>query len=245
VKQYWIPSHVRACSLPANTILLDLNRNRYFSIGARETRALFTLALNWSVANTYANDELQIELAETPLAPEQAVPIAEALVERGLLSRDAPTEDEIFRSATELGGALSSVGYELSRTASVQYGHVVGFLRACAWARRALRSRSLYSIASELIHAKALTKDGFDDERTIELVCIFRRLRSYTFGTRDRCLFHALALVRFLARYQIFPTWIVGVRDQPWAAHSWVQQGSMILDGSPEQVCEYTPILVI
>jgi hypothetical protein len=245
VEQYWIPSHVRACSLSTNTILLDLNRNRYFSIGMRETRALFTLALNWSAANTYSDKDVQTGLTETPMDPAEAARIADALVDRGLLSRAAPGEADIIRNFIELRDARASVGRELTGTATTRCSHVLGFLRACMWAKRALRSKSLYSIAQEISRKKACAGEYFDDQRAIELVCSFRRLRAYSFGTRERCLFHALSLVHFLADHELFPHWVIGVRDQPWAAHSWVQQDSLILDGTPEQVFEYTPILVV
>ena len=52
-------------------------------------------------------------------------------------------------------------------------------------------------------------------------------------------------LVKFLASYQVHPTWVIGVRTKPWAAHSWVQQGTLLLDSNPEEVCEYTAILAI
>jgi hypothetical protein len=35
----------------------------------------------------------------------------------------------------------------------------------------------------------------------------------------------------------------MGVRIEPWAAHSWVQAGEYVLDGTPEQVRFFTPIL--
>src|SRR5580765_4291614 len=81
--RYWIPPHVRVCPLLASTILLDLERNRYFGIGTRETRALSTLALNWHDANG-AGAEVE------PLAPDAAIVMADALIEAGLLSREAP-----------------------------------------------------------------------------------------------------------------------------------------------------------
>ena len=86
---------------------------------------------------------------------------------------------------------------------------------------------------------------AFDEQRAVELVGLFRRLRPHTFAARDRCLFHSLALVRFTARHGVFPTWVIGVRAKPWGAHAWVQQGKLLLDANPEQVCEYTPILTV
>ena len=74
---------------------------------------------------------------------------------------------------------------------------------------------------------------------------IFRRLRPYEFAAKDQCLFHALALLKFLAHYNIHPTWVIAVRPTPWAAHSWLQLGTLVLDCTPEEISGYTPILAI
>jgi hypothetical protein len=237
--RYWIPPHVRVCPLLASTILLDLERNRYYGIGAQETRALSTLALNWNEANGTA-------IAVEQLAPDAAIAMADALIDAGLLSRDAPAGRTAFGAGTlDLSGALTSAGHQLSRRSSLRLAHVASFLAALAWTRRALRSRTLYSIACEIRDCKVAANGAFDERHAVELVGIFRRLRPHTFAARDRCLFHSLALARFLARHAVFPTWVIGVRAKPWGAHAWVQQGTLLLDASPEQVCEYTPILTV
>ena len=237
--QYWIPSHVRVCPLLASTILLDLKRNRYFGIGTNETRALSTLALNWDEANGNAAPVEQ-------LAPDAAIAMADALLEAGLLSREPPADRTTFGAPPlDLSGVLRSAGHELSRATSLRLAYIASFLAALAWTRRALRSRTLYSIASEVRDRKAAAQGDFDEQRAVELVGIFRRLRPHTFAARDRCLFHSLALVQFMARQAVFPTWVIGVRAKPWGAHAWVQQGKLLLDANPEQVCEYTPILTV
>ncbi len=237
--RYWIPPHVRVCPLLASTILLDLERNRYYGIGTQETRALSTLAVNWNEANGTPT-------AVEQLAPDAAIAMADALINAGLLSRDAPADRTAFGAGTlDLSGALTSAGHQLNRRSSLRLAHVASFLGALAWTRQALRSRTLYSIACEIRDRKVAADGAFDELRAVELVGIFRRLRPHTFAARDRCLFHSLALVRFLARHAVFPTWVIGVRARPWGAHAWVQQGSLLLDASPEQVCEYTPILTV
>ncbi|HEY7642144.1 MAG TPA: lasso peptide biosynthesis B2 protein [Steroidobacteraceae bacterium] len=237
--RYWIPPHVRVCPLLASTVLLDLQRNRYFGIGTRETRALSTLALNWNEANG-AGTEVE------PLAPDAAIAMADALIDAGLLSRDAPVESSALCGAPpDLSGALTSAGHELSRETSLRLTHIAAFVGALAWTRRALRSRSLYSIAREVRDRKTAAHATFDPQRAVELVGIFRRLRPHTFAARDRCLFHSLALVRFMSRHAQFPTWVIGVRVKPWGAHAWVQQDKLLLDANPEHVCEYTPILTV
>jgi hypothetical protein len=239
MQQYWIPAHVRVCPLLASTILLDLKRNRYFGIGAKETRALSTLASNWNEANGSAAPVEQ-------LARDVAIDMADALMEAGLLSRDVPAERAAFGGApVDLSGVLTSAGHEVSRNSSLRLAHVTNFLAALAWTRRALRSRTLYSIACEIRDRKDAASGAFDEAKAIELVGIFRRLRPHTFAARDRCLFHSLALVQFMARHAQFPTWVIGVRARPWGAHAWVQQGKLLLDANPEQVCEYTPILTV
>ena len=237
--QYWIPAHVRVCPLLASTILLDLKRNRYFGIGANETRALSTLALNWRDANGSA-------AAVEQLAPDAAIAMADALIEAGLLGRDPPADRTGFGAPPlDLNGVLSSAGHELSRGTSLRLAHIASFLGALAWTRRALRSRTLYAIATEVRDRKAAAGGAFDEQRAVELVGLFRRLRPHTFAARDRCLFHSLALMRFMERHGVFPTWVIGVRAKPWGAHAWVQQGKLLLDANPEQVCEYTPILTV
>jgi hypothetical protein len=239
MQQYWIPAHVRVCPLLSSTVLLDLKRNRYFGIGTKETRALSTLALNWDEANGSATPVDRLD-------PEAAIAMADALIEAGLLSRDVPAERAAFGGAPlDLSGVLTSAGHQLNRSSPLRLAHLASFVAALAWTRRALRSRTLYSIACELRDQKAAADGPFDEHRAIELVGIFRRLRPHTFAARDRCLFHSLALVRFMARHAVFPTWVIGVRAKPWGAHAWVQENKLLLDANPEQVCEYTPILTV
>lgn len=238
-KDFWMPPHTRVCVTATGGVVLDLKRNRYFGLGYREVRSLRSLATNWSAAATPAEYPLE------PMPIDDAARLADALVKAGFLMPVAPTEAGPTFTAIESNATLTSVGHELSAPAHVHLGHIVAFLRACIWAKRAVDSRLLYSIACEVAAEKAGSTQTIDLERTIALVSIFRRLRPYAFAARDQCLFHALALLKFLARYDIHPTWVIAVRAAPWAAHSWLQLGSCVLDCNPEEICEYTPILAV
>jgi hypothetical protein len=241
-KAYWLPPHVRACSTATGTVLLDLRRNRYFGVGRKETRVLSSLTANWrDAATTSANLSNDVE----PLPLADAVRIADKLVQAGLLSNDAAEPAAFTPTEIDLNSLLTSVGHEVDRKSSIRLRHIIHFIRACTWARRSVRSRTLYLVAEEIGRQKNQAGAPFDADRAIELVGVFRRLRPHTFAARDQCLFHALALVKFLASHDLYPTWVIGVRTKPWAAHSWVQQGTLLLDANPEQVCDYTPILAI
>ena len=238
-KEFWMPPHTRVCVTATGAVLLDLKRNRYFGLGPREARSLSTLATNWSVASTSCRHSLE------PMPPDDAARLAEALVKAGFLTPLAPTESGPGFTAIESNAALTSVGQELSVAVRLHLHHIVAFLRACFWAKRAVESRLLYSIACEIAASKAGAPPAIDLERTVALVCAFRRLRPYAFAAKDQCLFHALALLKFLSHYDVFPTWVIAVRTAPWAAHSWLQLGNCVLDCNPEEICEYTPILAI
>lgn len=234
-----MPHHTRACVTATGAVLLDLKRNRYFGLGYREARSLSTLATNWSAVSSPSGRELE------PLQLDDAVRLADALIKAGFLTSVAPTEPGPRFASLDSNATLTSVGYELAAAPRLHLHHIVAFLRACIWAKRAVDSRLLYSIACEVAENKANAASDGDLEYTIELVSVFRRLRPYAFAAKDQCLFHALALLKFLSRYNIFPTWVIAVRPTPWAAHSWLQLGTLVLDCNPEEIDGYTPILAL
>ena len=236
--EFWMPPHTRVCVTATGAVLLDLKRNRYFGLGYREVRSLSTLAVNWSAASTSFGSALE------PMQPGDAARLANALVKAGFLTPQAPEPGPQFVSVAS-HTPLTSVGHELVGAAHLHLHHIVAFVRACIWAKRAVDSRLLYSIVCEVAAGKAGASQAVDIERTVELVSVFRRLRPYAFAAKDQCLFHALALLRFLFHYRILPTWVIAVRATPWAAHSWLQLGSFVLDCNPEEICDYTPILAV
>jgi len=235
--QYWAPHHIRAAVTATGVVLLDLRQNRYLGLGLRHASELATLAANWSHVSTEAQPLPSLSKASV-------LARAPAFMEAGLLVRHAP--DVAFNASTiDLNVQLTSVGLQAQSTASMRPDHVVNFVRACLWSKQALRSRTLYSVACEVSAAKSNDSREPDLLRTTQLVCIFRRLRPYAFESRDRCLFHSLALLRFLALYGSHPTWVIGVCAKPWAAHSWLQLNSWVLDANPEEICGFTPILAV
>ncbi|NJO13234.1 MAG: lasso peptide biosynthesis B2 protein [Gammaproteobacteria bacterium] len=74
---------------------------------------------------------------------------------------------------------------------------------------------------------------------------VFEALHPLVFASRNRCLFHSLALIEYLARHELYPRWVFGVQAVPFAAHCWVQQEGQVLNDTVEHVSRYTPILSI
>jgi hypothetical protein len=239
-ERYWTPHHMRIAVTPTGVVLLNLKHDRYIALDEEDARDLAALASNWSEVSSMAQPFV-------PLSLRKALARVEALIRAGLLT--AEPQDVTFRTTSvDLTVQLTSVGLQADVATSVRFHHISNFVRACLWSKKAMRSRSLYSVACELSATKASAETSIsaaDVQRTTELVCIFRRLRPYAFESKDRCLFHALALLHFLGRYGSYPTWVIGVCARPWAAHSWLQLDNCLLDSSPDDVSIFTPILAV
>ena len=55
----------------------------------------------------------------------------------------------------------------------------------------------------------------------------------------------ALDLRFFLARYGVFPTWVFGVKTDPFYPHCWIQQGDFVFNDTPDYIRGFSPILVV
>jgi hypothetical protein len=232
----WLAPHVFACWPNGSAVLLDLKQDRYFALAADDSRIMRRLLGYLSSRDTVESDPA--------VSGDHA---ADSLVATGLLVREEPLQ-VIKTSSVQVDGTLASITNKRSESVRIRPHHVFNHARACLWAKFALNCRSLYSVACEVSRAKQQgLRNGaeIDPEALADLVHAFRQLRALTFTARNHCLFHALALTRFLASYNIFTTWVIGVTITPWAAHSWVQFDRTVLDSTPEHIADFEPILVI
>lgn len=224
---YSLPAHIYTASVSSGTILLNLKTDRYSAVGGDASTTLTRL--------------LSSEFTEGDHSA------AQSWIRAGLLEPHhsyARRFEPLPAQAKDLLRPLDEMHCELLK---VRLHHVAGAIIDYAHVRYSLAARNLYTIAESRGRARPDTwlASHSDLRRMQQLVSIFKRVRPLAFAAQDRCLFHALLLVTFLARYQLFPHWYVGVRLRPWAAHSWVQYESWLLDATPEIVCEYTPILCV
>lgn len=229
--QYHLPKHVYACSLAGGMVFLDLRRNRYFCLSEPDAAAVQPAIANYQASKPYRSSSSH---------PEQ---VATRLRQAGLLQSQDPGERAwMWRGHNH--DALSSIDdRHLGRCTSYRYAF--RFARSCLWARLNLRTKCLLAIAEDLERLRGHRCGTCDPERTAHLVDVFRRMRPFAFTSLDQCLFHALALARFVNDSGQLATWVIGVRLRPWGAHSWVQQGHCVLDTTPEIVREYAPILAV
>ena len=227
MSRFWLAPHVVACITDTAAVFLDLERDRYRALGARMHVRLGQLIDGWPVSN--CADALE------------PVPhnVTAELLSTGILAPEQRPR-RFQQSALPMKPTTCVLS---TPTTTVRLRDAWTFSRSCYWARHSLRTRSLLDVAIELSDTKQALEFGATDVR--QQVSRFRALRVWSFSAQDRCLFHALALTHFLLRQRIPATWVIGVRTQPWSAHSWVQLDSMLLDATPEQIAPFTVILAI
>ena len=78
-------------------------------------------------------------------------------------------------------------------------------------------------------------------DRTLRAFQHARVLRS----AADRCLPRSIALALRLARDGLAAQLVIGVRTNPFGAHSWTQPEDEVQNDSVEEVLRFTPILIV
>jgi hypothetical protein len=114
-------------------------------------------------------------------------------------------------------------------------------------ARWSLKHRPIKEVvqAAHLRKKRAATAPAADVAKLRELVTAFVHMRPLFCTARDACLLDSVTLMHFLARYGVFPTWVFGVRTEPFYAHCWVQQGDYVFNDTPDFINGFSSILVV
>lgn len=236
---YFIPRHVHLCETGNQVIFLDLRRDKYLAIGRAERQALTGVVSGWRTDDTAAT--------ATSAPPSRRDDVIQSMLKLGLLTTDERVGKAAVPPVVDLvTEALVDDDFERKKRAGI--GAVTNFLFACARAKAALTMQPLEKIVGAVRGRKersAACEDMLDLAKCRDLVSTFDRLRPFVFTFKDACLFDSLALIEFLALHKTYPTWLIGVAAQPFAAHSWVQHRQLVFNSSVEYARHHTPILAV
>jgi len=125
--------------------------------------------------------------------------------------------------------------------------HAPPFFLSCAKASRQLRSQAFESTVAFVRARKGRKGDSkkpLDIGRAHSLASVFDRLRLF-YPRSYLCLFDSLALINFLAHFNLYPDWVFGVTAEPFEAHCWVQAGGIVLNDTLARVSAFTPIMYL
>lgn len=237
-RPYFVWRHVHLCEAGDLVVFLDLRRDKYLAVSRAEKLAVGGRIHGW---------QENADRVRTPEADTQADVVIESMLKLGLLTTDAhqgrPATPEVAKPAyAEL------IDDDLERRPEVRPGHLIAFMFACSRAKLMLRFRRFEAVVASVRRRKPGTDcvcGQQDIARMRKLVSIFNRLRPFVFTSRDACLFDSLSLVEFLLAYDIRVTWLLGIRAQPFAAHSWVQHEHLVCNDFVDHVRAFTPILAV
>lgn len=235
------------CVTEDYAVILDLESDEYLALDVPQMRAAEQRVLHWPTASSaranalkYAGDGDRFESALAPL------------IERGILTFDrakgksaqpvaVPTAHD-----TLVEGFRSHVIIAKAKPPRAGMRDLMHLTAACAAARRSLRTRPIRDIVHRIADRKAKRSNSAIHASELQkLVSRFMLLRPLFYTRHDRCLFDSLALVEFLARHDLFPTWVFGIQTGPFVAHCWVQHQVTVFNDTPERVRRYTPIMAI
>lgn len=231
-----LADHIRACEVDGQVIILDMQSNKYIGIGGEILSTLARLIDDWPGAT----DDVKSQLDKTNCDST----IASLLKQNILVKATGPrlAIDNIDEPVDSLDAE------ERVRDLKFNIGSLLRIARAASGASLWLKSRSLEEIRDAVIKIRDqyITKQISCSPHILQpAVASYISVRPFVFTAQDRCLHDSLTLIRFLAMDGLFPQWVVGVKARPFAAHSWVQSGSTVLNDLPENVRHYQPILIV
>ncbi len=227
--EYFLPRHVHLCRREDACVFLDLREDEYTLVNGNMAAALGALSLEGHP------DGLQPGAARA----------LEELLAAGLLTTDRNAGKRI--AATQAAPALEPLlDPEASPDIRITIGHIRRFVAACTIAALRLRWRHIDETVKAVEQRKSRrpSQQHVDVAKAGELIAVFHKLRSLV-PLDYLCLYDSLALIEFLARYRIFPTWVFGIKLEPWTAHCWVQLEQFTCNEGVEEATGYTPIMVI
>jgi len=239
VSEYYLQSDVYL-SMPGNSgILLDLRSGDYIGLESGQVRALSRIVRGWPTPRTSASQTV-------PTANEVAE-LVRTLTTRRLLTQQKSLGKEARPISVDAVTRVL-VDRDFIQAPRVRLFHRLTLLLACVRAYLLLRLWPLGRVL-RVARDRKVRETGVVDEGHLEdlshLLSIFIHLRPFYYSWNDKCLFDSLVLIEFLARYRHFPLWVIGVKTDPFLAHSWVQHGDCVLNGGLEFTQQFTPIVAI
>jgi Transglutaminase-like superfamily len=237
---YFMLPHIYHCWTEDGIVLLDLKRCRYFGLARDQLRSVVGLVPEWQSNGMDVSDAG---------ARSGAVTRAERLVRDRLLTRE-PGAAAVRLPGTQLPRADEGLlEVPMAKQPDYNTGHLGALALACVRSGLALKWLSLERIVSSIALRRQRCSSALPPaEQPISirtLAEIFLYLRPLLYTAKERCLFDSLALVDFLSQYQHFPAWVIGVKTQPFGAHSWVQAGKLVLNDTAQHTRAFARILVV
>lgn len=246
--KYFLPDEVFLCVAGSSMVFLDLRNDKYIGLRPDMTRPLMARISMYSddcdVLALDAITKVTGERHETTEAAEECRRILADLLRSGLLTTDE-TRASNWRAVSVTIPSLDMSGYDFGSKPVMGLMHLVNFFCACLAAFLKVRFQTTARVVRSVRRRKNRCSSNYEAKKARDLVEIFKTLRPLFFTAKDHCLFDSLALIEFMARYEIYPTWVFGVQMGPFQAHCWVQDENFIYNEDMDKAHFFTPIMAV
>jgi hypothetical protein len=236
--KYVLAHDVYVSKLDDAAVFLDLRSNQYLAVPPDSIAALDEIVDGFCT--------LGVAEPHFRSSRSSAESTIKALVSRGILTESRHAGAPACRAMISASQAIAP-GERSNTVRTVRASHLANFVAAFSYALFHVRLNRLKPLLDRIrtLHARSGEPSTFPHPATVlELLAVFRRLRTYFYTAKDFCLLDALTLALFLHRYEQAPTLVIGVRTKPFVAHAWVQVGNCVVDDRLEAVQGFTPILI-
>lgn len=218
---YRLRDNVCYCRVDDHLVFLDLDRDCYFRLSRRLETVLLACLHGDAPPETDVNE----------------------LVRRGLMTCDARAGSQLpnpdceppLRSSMEQKSDMPRLGLQV----------VLEVVSIVCSMQLQLKTRRLVRVIDALIDYRRCSTAGTvstsDEASLLRAASLFRRARLYA-PIETCCLLDSLSMLRFLARRHLSAKLVLGVTDDPFSAHCWVQAGAWVLNDTIGNAIAYTPI---
>jgi hypothetical protein len=237
-ERYFLSKHAFMCMTQGYAVFLDVRKDKYSALPLAEALQVQNALAGWPIPIAPGPKEADSSSGDARLLQE--------LREEGLI-----TDDEMTGKAANpvtIEEPTSDLRSLMHGTPSVPRLHTKHFVSAWARITIAMRTRSLEHLIERVRQRKATSRHAESPPDLCQVrphITSYFELQPRFFSSHNTCLRNSLTLIEYLARNDLFPTWVLGVHMEPWSAHSWVQGGSVVLNDTVERVRSFTPILAI
>lgn len=231
---YLLSAHSYVCETGGHAVFLDLKHDRYVAVPLSALGSLRLTIQGWpacsqDVKGASGDDET-----------------TQLLLKEGLLTTDPSATKR--RLVLTLQRPTTTFATRERPWPKIDRQHFRSFVSAWATTSLMLRVMPIRRIVHRVWMRKERGKSlgmPLDIARARQLTAIHFALQPIFYSADGACLRNSLTLIEFLAHYQIYPTWVFGVKMSPFAAHSWVQHEDIVFNDPIEHVRAFTPIMLV
>lgn len=213
------------CRIDDHLIFLDIQNDRYFRLAAPLESALVTYLSGGNAPDHSIRRLIEQQiLIDEPTGSDRSPPFF----------ANIPT-----RSAVE----------ETTRARRTSFSEILDTLTIVGSTQLQLKNRGLKQALCKLadLRGKQTSRPSaprHNETDALDASTAFRSARLYV-PIDTCCLLDSIAMVKFLAKRELYANLVFGVTADPFSAHCWVQYGTTVLNDALGHVLAHTPIRVI